>query len=378
MRNEFVPHIPTVNLREFGEIVRKAALIETETGIQLNICGWSKPGVGKSQKIEQVCKSMGRTDRDLRMGNLFPADIQGNPMNIEISGDDFESFMKQAYSHPYLLPHPHIDGEKGMLIFNEFNMANPTVMGMAQQLLDSRRIGQSTLPHSWSIVSLNNLRGHGAHVNTISTPVASRFIHFNIVEDLTIWIEDFATKHIDPIIIAYLLENPHHFYIMPQSGEMAYPCPRTWHKASAMYRGGLENYLAAAIGEAVAINFSTFQMLKDELPNWAAIEADPNYVWKSNNPSAQYVVMLNLVQKLNKKNAKRYLSFIEKNLGLEYWTTAIESIFQTLTPTNPAAKINKEDVELFTYIAREITNSKGQHLQDFIFLQTQLREELGL
>ena len=278
MQNAYVPGVPTVNIREFAQRVKKAYLRGNESGKYLVLACYSKPGIGKSVVLKQLADSLGISYLNKRFSLIPPMDVQGNPYNKEHETGE----VRQTYSTPNCLPSLSIDGDTGIFVVDEMNMANNTILGMMQQLLDSRRIGDYVIPEKWIIVACMNLRAHGAHVNELSTPNNNRLIHYNIKEDVDIWIEDFASRpqnDIHPMIIAYLKEYPNHFYVMPKAGEKAYPTPRTWEKVSEMIHAGLEDDIEAAIGSAVGQSFKQFYELKDQLPSWSRIIAgDKAYI----------------------------------------------------------------------------------------------------
>ena len=92
--------------------------------------------------------------------------------------------------------------------------------------------------------------------------------------------------------ITYEPELLHRFD--PQSGERAFPCPRTWEFASNIvkYRNGLEpaverTLFRGAVGETAAVEFSAFLNVWRELPHPRAVLADPENADIPQNASAQ-------------------------------------------------------------------------------------------
>lgn len=315
MKDTFVANVPKVNLDEFGNVIGALYKKGLETGTFVNVFAYGLPGLGKTATVKSRCKELGISYLNIRLGQISPMDFGGNPINVTLEDGE----VRQSYSTPSCMPSPSIHGKKGILLLDEFNMASPTVMGMAQQLLDSRRIGSFVLPEGWMIVTCNNLRGHGAHVNEISMPNKSRAIHFNVLADYDSWLS-YAINHIDPLIISYLNEFPQHFYTIPSSPtEAAYACPRTWEFASQLLSAGLENHLSAAIGEAVATNFNTYYLMRDQLPDWKKVETDPDYTWDGKaNLSATYAATVTAVARATVDNFQTYLTFIATNTSEEY------------------------------------------------------------
>jgi MoxR-like ATPase len=63
------------------------------------------------------------------------------------------------------------------------------MMGIAQQLILDRQVGDYTVPADWFIIAAGNRTEDRAAVSQMPAPVANRFIHFNVEADLASWKE---------------------------------------------------------------------------------------------------------------------------------------------------------------------------------------------
>ena len=351
MQNSFVPNVPVVTVREFNKIVIRQYNYARESGKKfLNIMSYGKPGIGKTESLNSATKNVLNINyRNMRLGQIYPPDFKGNPRNTEINGKWY-----QDYSVPALLPQLERDGEDGILHLDELNMSDMIIAGMAQQLLDSFKIGSHKLPKGWMIVSSGNLRTHGAHVNELSMPNKGRMIHYNVQEDLDEWIQDYALKaKVHPLIISYLKENPNHFYVLPTSPlEAAYASPRSWSYASDMlYSGSHPSELAAAIGESVATSFETYYTLKDELPVWERVlNKDTTYNWTPTRLSLGVAAVMTGWAVTDHNNITIIGDFIEEKLGEDYLMLYISTL--KVASYNALSDLsNKENLQLFAALA---------------------------
>ena len=344
MKNSTVPNIPTVTVKELCQDIQKIyeTCIENDLPL-LNVVSYGLPGIGKSECIKELAskidirpilgrkgirhnidsKGIGFINR--RLSQVFLTDIQGNPINIELEDGE----IKQTYSTPSYLPSISVDGEYGLLLFDELNMASPTVAGMIQQLLDSRKIGSYTLPKGWMILSGMNLRSMGCHVNELSSANNSRVIHYNVQEDLDSWIKDYAILNkIDPLIISYLKnEYPNHFYVLPTSEQKNFPCPRTWTYASTLIKAGLIERVDSAVGDAIGASFKSYYETKNQMPDWLkAGLPDYKYEYDKSDLSLPWAIVQVAVFKTNIENLDRLVSFIDGYFGTEYLATYVESV----------------------------------------------------
>lgn len=339
MKNETILEVPTLSLQEAINVVKKMYNYGVNTSEFVNIFLYGKPGIGKTEGIKNLCEELGIGYINIRLSHIPPADFKGNPINVKVGEGER---LRQSYSIPSLLPCEEIHGEKGILLLDEANTCPQLIESMSQQLLDSRKIGDHKIPDGWMILTANNLRSHGANVRPISKPVANRAIHFNVKENLDEWIDNYAIPHdIDPLIIAYLKQNPSRFYVLPANNESAFPTPRSWSKASHMAKAGLHNYIAAAIGQATFTDFELYFKYKELLPDWNQID-NSKYVWKGqDNISVIYTSVYSAISISNADNFKSLVDFFFNNVSPEYLQLFIKgSIAKYMKPT----KENREQM----------------------------------
>lgn len=188
---------------------------------------------------------------DLRISQLAPTDLRGLPY--------VEGGMAK-FAPPTFLPQ---DGQ-GILFVDEFNMASPSMMGIAQQLILDREVGDYKVPDGWYIVAAGNRSQDRASVSQMPAPVANRFIHFNVEANLESWKEYAIIKDINEQIISFLNFRPQLLFNFNKNAT-AWPSPRSWEFANSLLKIDLP--INAAIGEGAAVEFNAYKTVYSKLPD---------------------------------------------------------------------------------------------------------------
>ena len=222
-----------------------------ENKVKHSVFIWGAPGIGKSSAVTQVAKDKDLELIDLRISQLAPTDIRGLP------------YTKDGRAHfapPSFLP---TNGE-GILFLDELNMASPSVMGIAQQLILDRQVGDYKVPEGWFIVAAGNRTEDRAAISQMPAPVANRFIHFHIDSSLDSWKEYAIGAGINEKILAFLNFRPQLLYNF-EKNQSAWPSPRSWEFANTLLNIDLS--IESAVGSGAASEFYAYQTIYTELPN---------------------------------------------------------------------------------------------------------------
>ena len=176
------------------------------------------------------------------------------------------------------------------------NLAHPSIMSAAYQLILDRKIGDYTLPESVSVIAAGNSLEDSSNVNEIPFPLLNRFAHIKIEQHFQTW-EKFAKENIHPIIIEYLDRNKQDLMSKSYEGvEYAFNTPRTWEYVSKIITNNaivledlndkskefkvLKHLVSGCVGDVVATKF--LQFLKNTFKNnkidIKKIFSDDNYV----------------------------------------------------------------------------------------------------
>ena len=265
---------------------------------------WGPPGIGKSSIVAQVASRNQLQLVDIRLGQLSPQDLRGLPVA--------EAGTARWYP-PEFLPQ---DGT-GILFLDEMNMAPPTMQGIAQQLIHDRRVGSYEVPGGWYVWAAGNRKEDRASVFEMPAPVANRFIHLSVDPDYDSFRDYAARRRLHERIQAFLAFRPSLLFKMAK-GQVAFPSPRSWEKASELHAAGLD--IAPAVGEGVAGEFTSFLTTYDRLPDLDQIlRGDGEDLRFPEEPSIRYAFAVGLSSRADDApQAIRAMKWILSRAGDEF------------------------------------------------------------
>ncbi|MFW5734725.1 MAG: AAA family ATPase [Oceanidesulfovibrio sp.] len=252
---------------------------------------WGAPGVGKSQVVAQVAADHGMDLVDIRAVLLDPVDLRGIP-RIDEGGN-------AVWCPPSFLPR----SGRGILFLDELNTAPPLVQAACYQLILDRRLGEYELPEGWTIVAAGNRESDRAVTHRMPSALANRMIHLDFDPDLEDWLCWAERSGIEPRLRAFLRFRPKLLHAFdPKKSEKAFPSPRSWEFASRIVAAGRPErithaLLKGAVGEAAAAECVGFLKIYDELPDAAAMLADPAGVRIPDDPAVIYAMCESVARK---------------------------------------------------------------------------------
>ena len=246
---------------------------------------WGAPGCAKSALARQVAADAARAYVDVRALLLDPVDLRGIPWR---DGDG-----RTRWAPPAFLP-PADDPGRWLINLEELPSAVPMVQAALYQLVLDRKVGEYELPEGASLIACGNRESDRGVVHRMPTPLASRFVHLEILVDADDWLSWGAANGIAPEVLFFVSMRPELLHDFDaQSKEKAFCCPRTWEMVSNVVsrRAGLDAGVERAlfrgtVGEAAAVEFSAFLRVWRELPHPKAVLDDPGNAAVPENASA--------------------------------------------------------------------------------------------
>ncbi|MDT3680947.1 MAG: AAA family ATPase [Truepera sp.] len=231
---------------------------------------WGPPGVGKTMMVGAVAREMGIGFKETRIGTMVPSDLRGVPV------PDRERRITEWFTGEYL-PDPERDGEKGILLLDEYPQATPIMQGLAQRLVLERRMGERyRLPDGWMVVALGNRREDHASVYEMPTQTQNRFKHFLVEPDIRSFTDYAMRRNFHPHIVSFLNANESYLFMFDSQAKNspAWPSPRTWEYANADYSLSEDAAdLEQSVGSKAMDQFLAYRTVFASLPDVRAILA---------------------------------------------------------------------------------------------------------
>lgn len=244
-----------------------------------------KSGIGKTEAIMGLAKSMGIGFKEFRLILTTEVDLMGTP-NIEKDPDGSEW---SSFATPRTMPSVEKDGEVGILLLDEITSATANVRTAAMQLMDkSRKLGNYELPPKWLIVCLGNGEEDGGNFNGMEFAFLNRCISYRVKTEVDCtdpvkglgWIQWAMQNKVNPSVVSFIkqygLEVLHDFDTdLPAA---AFPSPRSWTglanklTVQELKNGGkplddiaVSIYASGFVGKEMGNRFAVHYRFKDQL-----------------------------------------------------------------------------------------------------------------
>jgi hypothetical protein len=316
---------------------------------------WGPPGIGKSDIVADMCKEMGGYLIDLRLSQCDQTDLRGVPYYNKDSN-------KMEWAQPVDLPSEEL-AEQYPIIFlflDELNSAAPSVQGAAYQLILNRQVGTYKLPDNVVIIAAGNREGDRGVAYKMPTPLANRFVHFELRVDFDSWETWAVENRIHADIVGYMNSNKGDLNDFdPKSNSKSFATPRTWTFASELLddecdEATMTDLLSGTIGEGLALKFLAHRRIAGKLPK--AMDVLTGKVTSLEVDKKEISIAYSLVASCNyelkdayergtkdgklddfHKMADNYLGFLINNMLKEVQVMAIRTAMNVLhIPFQPA------------------------------------------
>jgi MoxR-like ATPase len=228
-----------------------------------------RPGVGKTEIVQQLAEGVGAELFDLRLTTIEPQDLRGLPFFDHAA-------QRTIWYRPEDLPD---SSGPAILFLDELTAAAPTLQPTVYGLLQERRVGRHRLPDSVFIIAAGNTVDDGAVAYDMGTALSDRLIHMVVEANADDWLTHYAPRAgIHPTVAAFLRTRPD----LLDSTEAALrrddtiACtPRSWARVSAIMdtpadRATRQVMVAGTVGEAAAADFA---LIADDIAASVRIDA---------------------------------------------------------------------------------------------------------
>lgn len=287
------------------------------------------PGIGKSAIYHEIANEYGLKLIDLRLSQCDPTDLAGFPhvVNGKATYLPMDTFPLEGEDIPA--------GYNGWLLFlDEVSSASPAVQSAAYKLVLDRKVGQHKLHKNVAIAAAGNLESDNAIVESMSTALQSRFIHYELTVDPKAWIDWAHEQHFDHRITSYIEFKPGDLYTFsPEHTDRTYACPRTWAFANDYVQDwdtiDLNHVpqLSGVISEGVARSFIGFAQIFHKLPTITHIATNPTTIEVPQELSILHAITGMIGEYLDEKLAESLMKYVVR-LPKEFQVFTLRSVIR--------------------------------------------------
>ena len=201
-------------LRELTELTLRA-------GISVLLRG--HPGVGKSSLGAELAASMGLELVDIRLAQRDPAELAGvyfPDRKRKVLSLFPPDWVRQACDRPVLV------------FLDEINAAVTRLhQAAAYQIVLEHRVGPFAFHPGTVVLAAGNLEEDNAIVSQLSSALSNRFAHYTMRVDADAWLRWGAGSGVHESILAFVGRYGEEV-LYDNTGEPAFPTPRSWEMAS--------------------------------------------------------------------------------------------------------------------------------------------------
>ena len=309
-------------------------------------------GIGKSAIIRELAESLAGQREivvdcikpsdeefgfiDFRLSLYESVDLGGLPI-AEQDGDVW--VQKKAF-----LGNLPVSGE-GLLFFDEYAQAHPSVQAVVGQLIYEKRLGEYQLPAGWKMVCAGNRASDRAGSNKLPSHVVGRTTLINFEHDSNDWITWAVSNDVHPDVLGFISYQPEWLNVFDAKTITPQPSPRSWTRLSDTLKTEPPTEIwqplaESDVGETAAIEFCSFVSLKDDVPNLDDI-VNGKDVEVVDNIGLMYATVVALVTVIKESSDKVVGDYLKNSLAyIQQFPSPEYAIFfmMAVTSANPSLK----------------------------------------
>ncbi len=304
--------------------------------------------------INPTKKQFGKID--FRLSLYESVDLGGIPVPIE---EDDCWVQKKAF-----LGNLPIKNE-GLLLFDEWTQAHPSVQAVCSQLIYERRLGEYELPVGWSVVACGNRATDRAGSYKMPSHAVGRATVINFEHDTNDWLSWAVKNEVHEDILGFIQFKQDELNRFDPKILTAQPSPRSWTRLSDTLKTNpspelWQDIAQCDVGELSAGEFHAFVGLKNKLPDLddivnGRVKFNPDEDTKLGMLTATAVALTTVIKEADKKvvgkyfkNALAYMNdFPSPEIPIFFVRTIVNVRKELLeTSTFSKFKVDNQDLEM--------------------------------
>lgn len=288
---------------------------------------YGAPGIGKSAIPRQVFSDVAKTEKrqfiewndmtsdlkddcmvnpdkyfvfmDFRLGQCDTTDLRGIP---NMTKPDSLEYMPLAWVRYFAQ-----DDARGVIFFDELNLAPPVVAGQAYQIINDRVVSDIRLGDGVFIFGAGNRASDKAHVFTMPFPLRDRFSELEVAVNDEEWCNWAWKNDVNPHLISFIKWKPTSLYNPSKNTEDKGSTPRGVVRASKLIKEvglSIEHptvhaVVSCGLGEAFATEFQAYTQVASKIDIDALIK-NPASVKDLNSADKMFAICGLLGEQLRK------------------------------------------------------------------------------
>jgi len=276
-----IGNLPTLSINKSVDLLTTMYSNVINNGIELkkipSVMLWSSPGIGKSQSIRQLANNLEDNTHkkvvitDVRLILFNPVDLRGIPTSNQDK-------TLAVWLKPKIFDMDSSDDVINILFLDEITSASPSVQAAAYQITLDRTVGEHKLPDNCIVIAAGNRITDKAVAYQMPSPLANRFMHFEIESEFESWNAWAILNGINPKVLGFLKFKPNYLNTFDnRNTSLAFATGRTWEMVSNILNNVSDDVsavfemIAGLIGTGIATEFRGWARVFKDLPDIKAI-----------------------------------------------------------------------------------------------------------
>lgn len=275
--------------------------------IQRTVCIEGSPGGGKTTVVHEVGHELDVPVVERHMptmlvedfGIMFPHGEQG-----------------LTYRIPDWFPVKGKAPERGILLFDDRNQANPDLQKVLANICQARTLHGVPMPDGWMVVSTGNRQSDRAGANRVLSHLRNRETVIELethLDDWTTWAIDHGVR---PEVVSFIRFRPNLLHDFDAQRDQN-ATPRSWVEGVSDVLGKVPSEaeyecFKGAVGEGAAAEFVGFMRIFRKLPNPDAILLNPKTADVPTDSATLYALSGAIAERATENNFDRVTTYAER------------------------------------------------------------------
>lgn len=275
--------------------------------LQRTVCIEGSPGGGKTTMVHEVGEELQVPVVERHMPTMLVEDFG----IMFPHGED-----GLMYRIPDWFPVKGKAPERGILLFDDRNQANPDLQKVLANICQARTLHGVPMPDGWMVVSTGNRQSDRAGANRVLSHLRNRETVIELethLDDWTTWAIDHGVR---PEVVSFIRFRPNLLHDFDAQRDQN-ATPRSWVEGVSDVLGTVPaeaeyECFKGAVGEGAAAEFVGFMRIYRKLPNPDAILLNPKTADVPTDPATLYALSGALAERATENNFDRVCTYTER------------------------------------------------------------------